>query len=354
MIKKENIASAEAIVQQKSSPLLENSSELACPQCSHANEHGGTYCAECGAVLQQPAICPKCNAVARPRADICEVCSTWLLKGQCMFCYAHITEDEAFCGECGNPTAGVTCQRCGKLSIFDFCKSCGIPLSIQAKEMVQKTAHDPNFMEMVSLFEQLTSSDDLAPITTNTSATVDVKTKPIFPPHDDQVLRLKAYREASQKSVAEPKPKSAPKVLFSGDQKARISQLNEEVFQEEERRRIEEEKRRQEEERLRREAEERRRQEEERRRQEEARRREQERRVQAQLNEAMLKFRGKTFPDNQEARKFFMNIIAGLPDEIARKITSRGMGWRCNAYDNVHDSPLDCGDPSRGGVWLIR
>jgi predicted amidophosphoribosyltransferase len=344
MIKKENIASLEAIVQQKGSPLFEESSELVCPHCSHTNENGGTYCAECGAILQQPATCPKCNAVARPRADICEACGTWLLKGQCMFCYAQISENENFCGECGNPIAGITCQRCGKLSIFDFCKSCGTPLSIQAKEMVQEIMQDPDFKEMVSLFEQLGNADDLTSVTTNVSDNVDMtNTETISSLHDNQVFRLKAYREAVHKSITEPKPKLASKALFSGEQKARIHQLNKEIFKEEERKRIEEEKRKQEEERNRREA-------EERRRKDEVRRREQERRVQALLNE----MGGKTFSSNQEARRFFMNIIAGLPEEVKRKITDRGMGWRCNAYGCVHNSPGECADPSRGGVWLLR
>jgi len=330
VIKKENILSAEAIAQQNlSRSLTENSSALACPHCSYENESGGTYCAECGALIQPRAICPTCNAVARPRADICEICGTWLLKGQCMFCYAYIAEDESYCGECGNPTAGITCQGCGKLSIFDFCKSCGIPLSIQAKELVQETAKDPSVNDMVSLFGQLTSFDDLASATANASANVVAETKPISLSRDDQVLRLKAYRDGAHKSVAHPQLKSTPKTLFSGEQKARISQLNEEILKSEEWKQ--------------REAEERKRYEEE-----------QERKALEQLNEAMQQLNGKTFSSNQEARRFFMSIIAGFPEEVARKITDRGLSWRCNAYDCVHDSPGDCGDPSQGGVWLIR
>lgn len=333
----------------------------ACPRCHYANETGAIFCEECGASLHQPAPCPHCGAPARPRADICEVCGEWLLKGQCKFCYAPIDDDEVFCGECGNPAAGIVCVKCGEMSIFDFCKTCGIPLSIQAKQMARETAENPAFQEIISLFEQISGIG--APISTSDIETVQVTTDPISTrmPHDEHASKLKAYREASHISVTEHKPKSATKNLFSSDQKKSIGQLADEVAQEEERRRIEEERRRQEEERRRqeeerkrREEEERRRQEAERRRQEEERRRERERKLQEQLSEAMSKLRGKTFSSNQEARRFFMNIIAGLPEEIAKKITNSGMSWRCNAYDCVHDSPNDCADPSRGGVWMIR
>lgn len=332
----------------KSVPL--EATEAVCPSCSCANDGSALFCEECGSVLKQPAHCPKCHAIARPHADICEVCGTWLLKGQCTFCYAHVDQDQSFCGECGNPPEGIACPRCGKLSIFDFCKSCNIPLSIQAKEMAKEAAQDPTFKEIASLFEQLTSVETSLPVTTN-------KTDPIKRNHAtgakilyDQALKLKAYRESQFRSTVEQKPKSTPKALFSGNQKESISQLADEVAQEEDRRRIEEEKRRQEEERKRREEEERQRQEEERRRQEAER----QRRLQEQVNNAMRKLSGKTFSSNQEARRFFMNLIASLPEEVARKITDRGMSWRCNAFGCVHNSPSECGDPSRGGVWLLR
>jgi hypothetical protein len=68
----------------------------------------------------------------------------------------------------------------------------------------------------------------------------------------------------------------------------------------------------------------------------------------------MRSLSGKTFSSHQDARRFFMNLIAGLPEEVARKITDRGMSWRCNAYNSVHNSPGECADPSAGGVWLLR
>lgn len=333
---------------------LERITEQACPQCRHVNDSGAFFCEECGTSLQKPATCPKCNATARIRADICEICGTWLLKGQCMFCYAPIADDEAFCGECGNPSEGIVCQICGKLSIFDFCKTCGIPLSAQAKEMLRKTTADPAFKDMSSFFKEFVNIGASSAKPENDPANITSAPYPNTSIQDDHALRLKSYREASNKLVAEYIPKPAPKALFSGEQKARINRLNEEVFQEEERCRIEEERRRQEEERKRRKAEEQRRKEKERRKQETKRKQEEERRLQEHFNEAMRRFNGKTFSSSQKARRFFMAMIAGLPEEVSKKITNRGLGWRCNAYDCVHNSPSECSDPSRGGVWLIR
>lgn len=350
---------------QKGTELALSSTQ--CPSCSFCNESGAQFCEECGTAMHQPAHCPNCRAIARPHADICEVCGEWLLKGQCMFCYAPVDEGEIFCGECGNPAAGITCQKCGKLSHFDFCSTCNIPLSYQAKAMVLAAADDPALLELAALFEGLADagkpSATIVPISSEHVVEATPKHSQAINFASEEALRLKAYRESQQKSKQEhprvqpPQPKS----LFSSDQKERISQLDNEVFEEEERRRIEEERRQEEErrrleeiERIRREEEERKRQEEERRRQEEERKREHERRLQQQLSDAMSKFSGKTFSSNQEARRFFMSIIAGLPEEIAKKITNHGMGWRCNAYGAVHDSPSGCADPSRGGVWMIR
>lgn len=316
--------------------VAEGANENVCPQCKHVNNVSDTYCGECGAALKEPAKCPKCGAIAHLHSDICETCGTWLLKGQCMFCYAHVWGDENYCGECGNPAGGITCPRCGKSSIFDFCSECGIPLSIQAKEMVLEAAQDPEFKETALLFEQVLS-DDASSVDCETNSESSVaETADIKQLQDDQVLRLKSYRDSvhNQNQSEHPK-KLASKALFSNDQRVCINQLNEEVAQEEEERHQEEERRRME-------AEEKRRLEEERRRQ-----------AKKRFNEAMRTLRGKTFSSNQEARRFFMNMIAGLPEEFSLKIADNGLQWQCNCCDVIHSSPSECGDPSLGGVWLI-
>ena len=178
------------------SNVADNTTEYACPQCGHINDEDAVFCAECGAALQEPKKCPQCGATAIPGADICEACGTWLLKGQCLFCYKHIEDGKDYCGECGNSANGIICPHCGKPSIFDFCSACGIPLSIQAKEMVQDATQDPEYQEMASLFEHAfkgyasTASHGAGP-ESNTAETATIKQL-----QDDQVLRLKSYRDS--------------------------------------------------------------------------------------------------------------------------------------------------------------
>ncbi len=315
--------------------VADNATENACPQCNHTNDEGAVYCAECAAALQEPQKCPQCGATAHLNADICEECGTWLLKGQCMFCYAHVEDDENYCGECGNPANGITCPRCGKPSIFDFCSACGIPLSIQAKEMVLEATQDPEFQEIASLFEQAFNGEASPAAHKTDRESITAATVTIKQLQDDQLSQLKSYRDLVDNQSQRIK-KTVSKALFSNDQTMRINRLNEEVAQEEERQRQEEERRRKE-------VEERCRQEEERRRQ-----------AEKQLNKAMRTLSGKTFSSNQEARRFFMNMIAGLTEEVALKVTNKGLKWRCNCCDVIHDSPSQCGDPSLGGVWLIE
>jgi len=304
--------------------------KLTCPSCSHENAGSALYCEECGTSLKSPIKCPSCGSTVCTNADICESCGTWLLKGQCMFCLAPVDEGQAFCGECGNPTSGIPCPQCGKLSIFDFCNACCIPLSVEAKQLVQLRSKDPLLQEVGELLEGLYSPHD-----TKTGQGSILNAPVTSKEQNDEVTRLREYRNAVDKPVVQQDGKSISRSLFSDVQKQRIDMLSKEVLDEIEARRIEEERKR-------REAEERRLLEEERQRQ-----------LQKQFNDVMRKLSGKTFSSNQEARRFFMNIIAGLPEDVTKKITAGGMRWRCNAFDCVHDSPSECGDPSQGGVWFF-
>jgi hypothetical protein len=122
---------------------------LLCPACGVENDQEAKYCSECGESLQPAGQCPKCGASILPGADICEVCGEWLLEGQCKFCYAPLEEGAKFCSECGNPVDGVACPQCGKLSIFDFCKHCGIPLTPQAHQMIKALQESEEFQSLL-------------------------------------------------------------------------------------------------------------------------------------------------------------------------------------------------------------
>ena len=316
-----------------------NTQERVCPSCGQDNVTSARFCAECGKSLLTPANCPECNAATVPGADICEACGTWLLLGQCKFCSAPIAEGQPFCGNCGSPTAGILCPGCGQLSFFDFCKSCATPLSSKAHELANAAASDPERQQLVSLLAKLhaahTGVDKLATqVNVDTQFTQNVE--------DDAVHKMKLIRAALLASKTTQYQRATSKAIFSDEQKQHISLLEAQVVEERERIRLEDERRMQEQERIRQNAEQQR--------LEESKLLHE---MQAQINREMSKFQGKTFSSNQEARRFFMNLVSGLPEEATRGITTTGLVWRCNAYDCEHPSPAECADPSRGGVWLI-
>ena len=292
---------------------LSDAVEHTCPSCAHINDEGAAYCSECGSVLKESLHCPKCNAASLSGGDICENCGTWLLKGQCVFCYADIEENVNYCGECGNPPNGITCSQCGALSIFDFCAKCSIPLSIQAKAMAYENAKDPAFQEVVSLFREAFAENSSA-------VTHEVDMSPLEreltkrnkqEEHESQLL--KAYRDSVDQVSTHQKTITVRKGIFSKEQICSINHLNEAIAKEEERLR----------------------------------------QAKEQLEKAMRSLSGKTFTTNQDARRYFMSLVAGLPEDIAQTIINNGLRWRCNAYDCTHNLPSECAAPERGGVWLI-
>lgn len=297
-----------------------------CPSCSHENDRAALFCEECGSSLKPPIFCPNCNSVARPFADICEECQKWLLKGQCMFCYAQIEEGQKFCGECGSSASGIECPQCGEVSIFDFCKNCRIPLSNQAKDAMQETTGSEIFQEMSALVEEIVSIPNVVNVTEPAKGKQTTNTKEY-----DDYLKLKAYRESLDKPSLKQNDKKQEKPFFSQSHKDQINKLYLEVKEEEERL----ERARQDEQRKRKEAEEKKRQ------------------LLEELNKVMKKFENKTFSTQQEARRFYMSILAQFPAEV---VADKGLsiGWRCNAYGVLHLGPTDCGGPGAGGVWVFE
>jgi len=275
-----------------------------CPRCNTINELEAKFCAECGYNFSGERHCPKCMAKVSPNADICEVCGEWLLEGKCKFCYADIEEGATYCAECGNPVVGIVCPQCGKLSYFDFCKNCNIPLTATAQKMLEDLKNDPEEQELLHLLESYFPEEEK-----------EVSSE------KEELLKMKTYIEKVDKKVTKKKTFTP---LFSKKQKESIKEIDK--IADEEIKRQEEEKRRQEEER--------RRKEEERKRREEENRRN----VQALLEQ----MKSRTFSTNQDARRYYSSHRPKNP-----------RGWQCNFSGMIHNCPEECADPWQGGHWLI-
>lgn len=307
-----------------------------CRACGYENTDSARFCAACGSSIG--AGCPRCHTPPRPGADICESCGLWLLVGQCPFCGEPVGDDQPYCGHCGNEPGGISCEACGKRSTFDFCPNCAKPLSRRAQELVSTASSDPSQQALALLIQELRTVHGTTPPS-------DPMPSAVLPRQAsaDEVRQLKAARQAAVQLPYAPAHKPSASPLFTDDQRQGISRLADHVTAEQARLKLEEERRLQEEKRQQEEA--------ERRRREQA---EERQRLVDKINQALSTSRGKTFASHQEARRYFMSIVAGLPDELVRSLTSGGIRWRCHAYGNEHSSPAACADPAQGGVWLLH
>jgi len=268
-----------------------------CPNCGTINKLDARFCEECGYDFSGERHCPKCGAKVSPNADICETCGEWLLEGKCKFCYADIEEGATYCSECGNPVAGIVCPQCGKLSYFDFCKNCNIPLTSAAKKMTEDIKNDPKEQELLNLLESYIPEE-----------VKEVSSE------KEELLKMKAYIEKVNKKV---KKKKTFTPLFSEKQKKNIKEIDK--MADKEIKRQEEEKRRQEEERIRIEEEKRK-----------------------KLEELLNQMQNRKFSSNQDARRYYSSHRPKNP-----------RGWQCNFSGMIHDCPEECADPWQGGHWLI-
>jgi hypothetical protein len=327
---KESQRQADTVDEQRRTVSLGEESQprhATCPNCSCFNETDARYCEDCGASMHALSACERCGAAVRPGADICEGCGAWLLRSQCVFCYAPVDEGDSYCGACGNRKDGVTCPGCGSLVIFDFCPSCGIALTPTANASQEEAVRDPGLQVLAALYADLRLSIPEAAAATSSLASDTAAAKP----EDEQLAMMRLLRASLAESTQLRVPLQAKHKLLNHVQQANVARLQDDVSAEMDRR-----------ERIR---------QEEARRQQEAQRRRQE--LIQRARDELARHSGRTFNDNQEARRFFMSLIAALPEELSDELMQRGMGWRCNAYNCVHDAPHQCADPSQGGVWII-
>jgi hypothetical protein len=241
--------------------------------------------------------CQNCGWGCSITADICENCGDWLLKGKCNFCYTDVEEGQKFCAECGNPPEGIICHSCGKLSHFDFCLQCNIALTEQANETIEMIANSIEFQNLTTINE-----DEIY----NTNE--KIKHSKI------ESEKLKNYLS----KFAEQQPKKKNLFTLNDNPNGNV---------EENLKTLEQSK-------------------------QSIKTKEQEILFEQQKEIKALKLledtRSKTFSSNQEARKFFGALKILLPTVIQK-------GWRCNAYNCVHEGgPQECAAPASGGTWLYE
>jgi len=229
----------------------EEKTEKECPSCGKLNDYEAEFCGECGHCFGTVRKCPKCGAkVVSSDADICEVCGEWLLEGKCKFCYADIEEGAIYCAECGNPVAGVICPQCGRISYFDFCKYCDIPLTGAAQDIIKKMQDTSQEQKEIFNSNQEARRFYMAQKFIMNMQNIQFVQKD----ESNDIHDLKSYLKKIE-NKGEKRKTYTP--LFSQKQKESIKKIDEvankeiERQEEEKRRRLEEERRKREEERKR-------------------------------------------------------------------------------------------------------
>lgn len=290
-----------------------------CKNCGYQNEPSARFCEECGNNLDANPKCPNCNADVYEGADICESCGTWLLAGKCCFCYAEITDEDKFCPECGNPTTGIACPKCGTLNIFDFCKNCNTPLTEAAIAEIQKVNSNPFFQNLNKLGDEI-NAVVVDPLEEQQLQQQIIEAEKILQQEQQQADEAAKKEEKIQKmlrleqflnknNVAErttnPQPKSENKPIISEQHKKMLERAKQNMAGYEARKAAIQDKQRE---------------------------------IQAELN----KVAQITFTSGQEARRFF---VATRP-----KLAS---AWECNYVHFIHTGPHECAHPELGGRWII-
>ncbi|MEJ6007028.1 zinc ribbon domain-containing protein [Paucibacter sp. AS339] len=304
-----------------------------CPACHEPLLPGALFCTECGHALDCP--CPQCGANVGG-GDFCEACGFWLKAGQCRYCYASLVQGAAFCTECGNhQQQGLSCARCHTQGFFDFCGTCGDPLSELALGLVQAPPDDPALAQALQQLRQLGAEAQQALQAQHAQPSQPARSAPrpaAPPPSLNLSGALQSLRAASALDAA-----AAQRARESAAQARQEAQAQEAAARAQ------------------------------------ALQAEQEQAQQAarqgelaqstasafglsmQLQQARERIQAllaaseqRSFPDAQTARRYFMQ----LRSQLVREGQVPGK-WLCNWANCLHDNPNDCGNPSLGGRWMF-
>lgn len=310
-----------------------------CPACQAPLLPGALFCTECGHALDCP--CPQCGANVGG-GDFCEACGCWLKAGQCRYCYAGLVEGAAFCTECGNhQQQGLSCARCHTQGFFDFCGTCGDPLSELAQGLVQAPPDDPALAQALQQLRQLGAEAQQAQQTQLAQQARQAQQAqqarsappPAAPaPSLDLSGALQSLRAASALDAAAAQRARESAAQARQEAQAQAAAARAQALQAEQEQN-----------------------------QQAARQSELAQStasafgLSVQLQQARERIQAllaaseqRNFPDAQTARRHFMKLRSQLVRE--GQVPTK---WLCNWADCLHDNPNDCGNPSLGGRWLF-
>jgi len=301
----------------------------ACPKCSAPALPGARFCTECGASLLDH--CPACSADVLG-GDFCQACGHWLLDGQCRFCYAALADGVRFCEECGCNQSGIVCPRCQTTGFFDFCTSCGDAVSEKGQLMALQAVQDPALEQVLQTMRQARAQ--LAELAQDETPPPLVAAKPVpaaptrlIPRAALQTLKdldaaaqaqqaLDSQRAAEAQAQARAAAEQAAQEAAQAQAEAQRQAARQEAVSQVQATRLTLS----------------------------AQLREAQRQVEALLKSS----ENTTYATPQAARCSFMQVRARLA--ALGKVPT---GWRCVAYNCVHETPNDCANPAAGGTWVF-
>jgi hypothetical protein len=349
-----------------------------CHRCGAAINAQMNFCESCGSPVSQ-SNCFKCGHATSETADICEYCGTWLKTDLCKFCYSPIVPNQTFCVSCGNPYEGITCNKCGTLSYFDFCPSCNNSLTAtssgQKNAMMTDTQYKAYFDILNSTESSFAEIDTIQnqPDNVDTSSSEDLSFSDTHNQSIDIKQTLRQNKELTRKRILEILGKDEETI-----EKTKLTEAQENAKLHLEKQMLDKQREQQDSWRSSKaqsdaDAQMRYKEEckklntqdsysanllnketiaENKRKQEAARIQKQEqlanaKRIQNENHQKLDAFISQTtslkFTNNQEARCYHMNIKP-----------PRAVGWCCNLATVLHPDPMSCAEPALGGRWMLE
>jgi len=97
--------------------------------------------------------CPHCHRQVGKNNLYCPYCGHKLVD-YCTFCGASMDPHETVCEECGMPSNGVKCPKCGTINVRPFCRKCNEPLTRAALRTIEKVKQDPKVQKAAAMMDK--------------------------------------------------------------------------------------------------------------------------------------------------------------------------------------------------------